>query len=180
MTTKRDQLRARTRQSIDPDAMEGAPAPRPAALRTVEAHAAPMPAPAPTEASEVVVDAKPTEATPKEQEGGRRTAPEASPVKSSNPADWRTALDDPSITEDGREYTSFYVPKMLKARYAAAIYWTSRHPKAAGKVPLSMSADIAAHMESMADDLESQFNDGDVFPPTPEQIKAAKKRKPSK
>ena len=88
---------------------------------------------------------------------------------------WATALDDPAIDADGNGYRSFYVNDAVFARFRAAVYWTARRPDATG-VPDNMSAGIAAYMEEVAADLERRYNDGAVFRPTPDQLRAHRKR----
>jgi hypothetical protein len=93
------------------------------------------------------------------------------------PADeqWATALDDPSIDPDGNGYRSFYVNDAVFARFRASIFWTARRPDATG-VPDNMSAGVEAFMDEVATDLERRYNDGAVFRPTPDQLRAHRKR----
>ncbi|GAA4788292.1 hypothetical protein GCM10023200_23410 [Actinomycetospora chlora] len=88
---------------------------------------------------------------------------------------WATALDDPSIDPDGNGYRSFYVNDAVFARFRAAIFWTARRPDATG-VPDNMSAGVEAFMDEVATDLERRYNDGAVFRPTPDQLRAHRKR----
>ncbi|WP_433027405.1 hypothetical protein [Actinomycetospora sp. CA-053990] len=88
---------------------------------------------------------------------------------------WATALDDPAIDVDGNGYRSFYVNDAVFARFRAAVYWTARRPDATG-VPDNMSTGVEEYMEEVAADLERRYNDGAVFRPTPDQLRAHRKR----
>jgi hypothetical protein len=82
-----------------------------------------------------------------------------------------TALDDPALLAGRKTYRSFYVDDLAFGRFRAAIYWLARRPDAAGKVPENMSAAINDAMINLATELEKLFNNGNIFPPTPEQRK---------
>ena len=89
--------------------------------------------------------------------------------------EWETAIDDPAISVDGNGYRSFYVSDQVFARFRAAIYWTARRPDV-DDVPDNMSVGIQDYMDSIASDLERRFNGKGVFPPTPDQVRAHRKR----
>lgn len=97
--------------------------------------------------------------------------PGKQPVPQQRPSvmQWLTALDDPAILPGRSGYRSFYISDPIFARFRAAIHWTSRRPDAAGRVPENMSAAVEEFMDRLASELETEFNDGEVFPPTPEQ-----------
>jgi hypothetical protein len=86
------------------------------------------------------------------------------------------ALEDPGITPGKRDYRSFYVEDSVFARFRAAVYWTSRHPDAAGEVPENMSAAVEEWMRDTAGDLEKRYNQGEVFrmPMTAKRRKSGK------
>ena len=104
-----------------------------------------------------------------------RSARSRKPRAGNNPG-WSTALDDPAIRPDGNGYRSFYVSDTVFARFRSAIYWTARRDDAMDEVPDNMSAAIEQHMDALASELERRFNQGDVFRPTPEQVKAHRRR----
>ena len=123
---------------------------------------APAPATPPTPAPE------PTPAKEK-----ARPAPRGRP---DDAAKRLTALEDPDITPGKRDYRSFYVEDSVFARFRAAVYWTARHPDAAGEVPENMSSAVEQWMREMADDLEGRYNQGEVFrmPSTAQRRKRGK------
>jgi len=124
---------------------------------------APEPPPAETELP------APPEPAPEARTRRRRAAP------GKNDPAWETALDDPAIDAERNGYRSFYVSDAVFARFRAAVYWTARRPDASG-VPDNMSAGVEAYMEEVAADLERRYNDGAVFRPTPDQLRAHRKR----
>lgn len=89
--------------------------------------------------------------------------------------EWTSALDDPSIEEGRHGYRSFYLDDAVFARFRAAVYWTARRHDASG-VPDNMSVGVEAYMDEVATDLERRYNDGDVFRPTPDQVRSHRKR----
>jgi hypothetical protein len=151
----------RRRMSIDPDAPE--PVARPA--RTPPPAANPPPAEPPPE--------PPAEPEPVPEPPVRRSR--TSREKDQEPA-WETALDDPAIDAERNGYRSFYVSDAVFARFRAAVYWTARRPDATG-VPDNMSSGVEAYMEEIASDLERRYNDGEVFRPTPDQLRADRRRR---
>lgn len=109
----------------------------------------------------------------------QRHSPQSAPSASvsSDPSTWNTALDDPNAFEDKMDYVSFYIPRRLKLRFGAAIYWTARDRNVKEAIPSNMSQAVAAYMTELAARLEQAYNGGEVFPPSEDQVKAAKKRK---
>jgi hypothetical protein len=65
------------------------------------------------------------------------------------------------------DYRSFYVNDEIYFRFRAAIFWSSRNPKAVGHVPDNMSAAVEQWMGEVATDLERRYNDGEAFPSPP-------------
>lgn len=95
-----------------------------------------------------------------------------------DPADWESALDDPAVTAGRSSYRSFYVPDVVFARFRAAVHWSARREDADVDVPENMSVAVTREMARLADELERKFNGGHPFRPTPEQVKAARRRSP--
>lgn len=145
----------RRRMSIDPDAPE--PVARPARVP-------PTPGARPPGPDEA-------EPPPEVQE----VEPERPAVVAAPEPEWTTALDDPAIRPGQHGYRSFYVDDTVFARFRSAIYWTARRPDARG-VPDNMSVGVEAYMEELASDLERRYNEGAVFAPTPDQIRAQRRR----
>jgi len=79
----------------------------------------------------------------------------------------RTSLTSKTPTDGPAYFRSFYVGNEVYDRFRAAIFWTSRNPRATGAVPENMSAAVEQFMASMAADLERRYNDGKVFPNPP-------------
>lgn len=189
----------RERMSIDPDApspvAERRPRPRaaePAAPTPPQepepVREEPAPVPEPVDARADDTRAETDEAAPVPSAPTTSTRPEPRPRSSSTRApgrrarrpakervEWETALADPAISADGNGYRSFYVSDEVFARFRAAVYWTARRPDVDG-VPDNMSVGVEEYMDSVATDLERRFNDRSVFPPTPDQIRAHRKR----
>jgi hypothetical protein len=165
MTTKRDSLRERARQSIDPDAPMTPAGGLPAPAVTVQAEPEPEPQQESTLNKDAVVTPLPT-----------RRSSERSSVRGEE-GKLETALDDPAITPGRSNYRSFYIEDALFARFRAAVYWSSRREEAGGDVPENMSVAVSEYMERTASDLEQRFNGGQVFRSTPEQRKRRKKGK---
>ena len=65
------------------------------------------------------------------------------------------------------DYRSFYVNDEIFFRFRAAIFWSSRNPKAVGQVPDNMSAAVEQWMDEVATDLERRYNDDEPFPSPP-------------
>jgi len=87
----------------------------------------------------------------------------------------QTAVDDPAIKPDRNGYRSFYVSDAVFARFRAAVHWTSRRPEIADRVHDNMSVAVEEFMRETAARLESEFNDGKFFPPTPKQVRRVRK-----
>jgi hypothetical protein len=91
------------------------------------------------------------------------------------PPEPRKSFDRPSDADGspddvlaGRsDYRSFYVNDEIFFRFRAAIFWSSRNPKAVGQVPDNMSAAVEQWMDEVATDLEHRYNDGEPFPSPP-------------
>lgn len=94
-----------------------------------------------------------------------------------DPARWSSALDDPAIVAGRRAFRSFYVDDETFARFRAAVHWSARREDAGDDVPENMSVAVAAFMAATAADLEARYNAGAPFRPTPEQRKAARRRR---
>ena len=181
MSARASKLRSRI--SIDPDQISTPqPAPRPP-LQPVEAPAptsGPATSPAPRsepDATETALESTRAEAEAPAAKRGSAARPSAR--KASPGPNWATCLDDPSIIDGRNGYRSFYIEDVAFARFRSAIYWLARREDAAGEVPENMSVAVQEFMEATASDLERRFNDGRPFRPTPEQIKAAKRRSKS-
>lgn len=96
-------------------------------------------------------------------------------VPKSPGAERTSALDDPTILAERRDYRSFYVEDVAFARFRAAIYWLSRREDAVGMVPENMSVAVENFMVATADDLERRYNEGQPFrmPPGQRRRRAA-------
>jgi hypothetical protein len=76
--------------------------------------------------------------------------------------------DQINIAEpDKNGYRSFYVSDAVFLRFRAAVHWTSRRAEIADRVHENMSVAVEDFMRRTANRLESEFNDGNRFPPTP-------------
>ncbi|WP_234027735.1 hypothetical protein [Pseudonocardia dioxanivorans] len=147
---------------------------------------APDPEPEPSAASPETPEAsgEPHEdlASSKDTPSGRQQppAPRAAAVAQPRAAgrpNWKTALDDPTAIEGKMEYVSYYLPRTLKLRFSAAMYWTARDRHIDRELPENMSKAIAGFIETFVSELERDYNSGEVFPPTPEQLKGTRRRK---
>jgi hypothetical protein len=176
MSARASKLRSRI--SIDPDQISTPqPAPRPP-LQPVEAPAEPATSPAPRsepDATETALES--TRAEAEAPAAKRGSAARTSARKASSGPNWETCLDDPSIIDGRNGYRSFYIDDAVFARFRSAIYWLARREETVGEVPANMSVAVQEFMETTAEDLERRFNRGRPFRPTPEQVKAAKKRR---
>lgn len=147
-------------ESAPTPVLESAPEPPPAAALTPVRDTPTAPEPAPS-------TDPPARATRSSAPRNRR--------KSRDDPGWASALDDPSVSGGGNGYRSFYVSDEVFARFRSAVYWTARRPDASD-VPDNMSAGIEEYMDQVASDLERRFNGRSPFPPTPEQVKAHRRR----
>lgn len=187
----------------EPAHHDATPPRRPAAVDTPPVDTPPAGPPAdPSEQTEQTAEpTEPTEQDEPTEQSAEQTAPtESAPEPASTPPPtpartprsrttraprtrgkrdddlgWETALDDPAIDTDGNGYRSFYVSDAVFARFRAAVYWTARRPDATG-VPDNMSVGVEAYMEEVAADLERRYNEGAVFRPTPDQVRAHRRR----
>ena len=163
MSAKSERLRGRL--TINPDEIPApAPAPTPAP-QPVASQPVVLPAPEP------VAEAEPEPIQQPEVASDTAVTP-LQPRERSVPAKRaRTPSSPPAATErppEGRsDYRSFYVSDEVYFRFRAAIFWSSRNPKAAGKVPDNMSAAVEQWMLELATDLEGRYNDGEAFPQPP-------------
>jgi hypothetical protein len=156
MMGKADSLR--TRLSIDPDELAGPPPVRPVGPIAQRRPATPA-----ESAESETSDAAQVEPAPAEAEAPPKAAParqrteRRSPVKASKPAE-----------PDGEAYfRSFYVSNDVYAAFRAAIFWTSRNPRAVGHVPENMSAAVEQALVDITTDLQKRFNEGEPFPEPP-------------
>jgi hypothetical protein len=172
MSAKADRLRSRI--SIDPDTPIASPPVAPSTLVPVPAE--PIKQQSPSVSSESI---ERHETADGGHQPGRPQSTRSAKTTTRSVAPWETALDDPRAIEGKNDYVSFYLPRRVKLRFAAAIYWSSRDRTGAGKVPLNMSNAITEFMEQTAQELEESYNDGHVFPPTPEQLKGYKNKRSS-
>jgi hypothetical protein len=153
MTSKASRLRERL--TIDPD--------NPSVLQ----------GPTPTPDTPTVED-RPSEASKQLPEGKTVTSVlgRSGSARNGGGEAMATALDDPTLLAGRKAYRSFYVDDLAFGRFRAAVYWVARRPDAAGEVPENMSVAINDAMIDLATKLEQQFNEGNIFPPTPEQRKS--------
>jgi hypothetical protein len=101
---------------------------------------------------------------------------ESKPTEAAKSDPVRSALDDPAIVAGRNGYRSFYVDDTVFARFRAAIYWLSRREDALDQVSPNMSVAVEEFMRSTTESLEQQFNGGEVFRATPDQLKPSRRR----
>ena len=100
--------------------------------------------------------------------------PPVSSDRKMNPASWESALDDPEVDPGTYRNRSHYVEDSAFARYAAAVFWTSRNPDI-NDAPENASAGVNSFLMKEAARLERKYNEGRPFRATPYQVSRAKK-----
>ena len=188
-SAKRKRERFKGRVSVDPDAADfqpvstGPKAGEPAEKQEDDRGAAPagepemstVPTATEEHPGEKAASDAPTEEHP-ESSPAPDTARDTVPALAEDPSNWKTALDDPAIVPGKSDYRSFYVEDSAFARWRAAIYWNARNPQTRGVIPKNMSEALAQLFRDQAAEWEKRFNNGNMYPPTDEQVDSYYKR----